>query len=89
MSIDVSVEHTVYNFKAEEYAKQANGKTPAACFLLNPEDGSGTFALKRQNFYRSTQRHTPKYDTLHSHRSENLKSNFYHTQSQNIILFTN
>jgi hypothetical protein len=34
MSIDVSVERISFNFKAEEYAKQANGKKPAASFLL-------------------------------------------------------
>jgi hypothetical protein len=63
---------------AVEYAKQANGKKPDASFLTLKMEAAGSSEASH-DFYRSTQRHTPKYDNLHSLRSEKLKSNFYQT----------
>jgi hypothetical protein len=64
-----------------------NGKKPAASsFTLKIEAVRSCEASF--DFNRSTQRHNPKYDTLHDDRSESLKSNFYQTklhQSQSTL----
>jgi hypothetical protein len=86
----VSVEHIVLIFRVE---KSASGEE-ASAGLQPPADVGSPLAnfstLKMEPIRscetsvnaRSTQRHIPEEDILHSHRCENLKSYFFSYPSQ-------